>query len=282
MADVEGTRTFQVAAATRTTGSWVATPASWPALSPTSSESAPPPGFWTSAAVPARSRPWRSTVPAPRTCPATDPTPAFVEVCRARNPGVDVRREPPSRCPSDDGVFDCAAAQLVFHFVSDPTLAVGGDDPGGATRRSDRRVRLGLRGGMEMLRTFWDAALAIDPKAPDEARTLRFGRQGELADLLGAAGLAEVSETTLRGQFPLRHVRRVVGRLRLRASGLLVRTVPGLSPDRQAALRQTLFELLGEPTGEFTLDAVALAARAARPATNHGPGRRRSESPSTA
>jgi len=55
-----------------------------------------------------------------------------------------------------------------------------------------------------------------------------------------------------------------------------------LSPDRQAALRQTLFELLGEPTGEFTLDAVALGARAARPATITDLSRRPSESLSTA
>ena len=42
--------------------------------------------------------------------------------------------------------------------------------------------------GMEMLRHFWDAALTIDPDAPDEAGTLRFGRPGEIAELFDGVG----------------------------------------------------------------------------------------------
>jgi len=41
------------------------------------------------------------------------------------------------------------------------------------------------------------SALTVDPDAPDEARTLRFGREGEIATLLEAAGFEEVVETTL-------------------------------------------------------------------------------------
>jgi len=212
---------------------------------------------------------------------ATDPTPAFVEVCRARNPGVDVRLGTAEQMPFRDGVFDCAAAQLVFHFLSDPTLAVA---------EMTRVVRPGgviagcvwdFAEGMEMLRTFWDAASAIDPNAPDEARTLRFGRQGELADLLGAAGLVDISETTLRVSSRYATFDELWGGFRSGVGPAGAYCV-ALSPDRQAALRQTLFELLGEPTGEFTLDAVALGARAARPATITDLSRRPSESPSTA
>ena len=37
-----------------------------------------------------------------------------------------------------------------------------------------------FEGGMQMLRAFWDAASSIDPDAPDELHTMRFGRAGEL------------------------------------------------------------------------------------------------------
>jgi SAM-dependent methyltransferase len=195
---------------------------------------------------------------------AADPTPAFVEVCRVRHPGVDVRQEPAEHLSFDDEVFDCAAAQLVFHFVSDPTLAVA---------EMARVVRPGgviaacvwdFEEGMEMLRTFWDAALAIDPEAPDEARTLRFGRQGELAELLGAAGLAEVAETTLRVSSRYATFDELWDSF-VSGVGPAGAYCAGLSPQRRAALRQTFFELLGEPAAAFTLGAVALAARAQRP-----------------
>ncbi len=197
---------------------------------------------------------------------AIDPTVAFVEACRIRHPGVDVRQGAAEQMSFADEVFDCAAAQLVFHFVSDPTLAVA---------EMTRVVRAGgviagcvwdFAEGMEMLRSFWDAALAVDLEAPDEARTLRFGRQGELAELLGAAGLAEVSETTLR--VSSRYA--TFGEL---WDGFLSGVGPAgayctaLSPDRRDAVRVSLFELLGKPAGEFTLGAVARAARAVRPAT---------------
>lgn len=195
---------------------------------------------------------------------AIDPTAAFVESCRAAHPGVDVRQEDAEHISFADGTFDCASAQLVLHFVSDPTRAVA---------EMTRVVRTGgviagcvwdFAEGMEMLRTFWDAALAIDPEAPDEARTMRFGRQAELADLLGTAGLADVSETTLR--VSSRYA--TFGELWdgfLSGAGPAGAYCVGLSPDRQAAMRHAVFELLGEPVGAFTLNAVARAARGVRP-----------------
>src|SRR3954468_429159 len=54
---------------------------------------------------------------------ACDPSPPFVADCAARHPGVDVRLGRAEEIPFDDARFDRAMAQLVLHFVSDPTLA---------------------------------------------------------------------------------------------------------------------------------------------------------------
>ena len=50
--------------------------------------------------------------------------------------------------------------------------------------------------GMVMLRQFWDAALAVDPGAPDE-QGLAFGGPGEIADLFETSGFVDIVESTL-------------------------------------------------------------------------------------
>ncbi len=129
---------------------------------------------------------------------ACDPSPPFVTECASRCVGVDVREGRAEAIPFGDETFDAALAQLVLHFVSDPALAAG---------ELRRVVRPGgvvgtcvwdSEEGMEMLRHFWAAALVVDPSAPADAHILRFGRKGEVAGLLVAAGLVDVSETTLR------------------------------------------------------------------------------------
>src|SRR5262245_21780510 len=123
---------------------------------------------------------------------ACDPSPRFVEECRSRLPGVDVRLGRAEEIPFEDERFDAALAQLVLHFVSDPPVAIV---------EMARTVRPGGVVGacvwdfakeMEMLRHFWDAASALDPDAPDEARTLRFGAPGEIVELFEGAGLLQV------------------------------------------------------------------------------------------
>ena len=129
---------------------------------------------------------------------ACDPSPSFVADCSARHPGVRVELGRAESIPFDTDRFDHAMAQLVLHFVSEPEQAA---------REMARVVRPGgvvsacvwdFDDGMEMLRGFWDAASSIDSHAPDEARTMRFGRGGEIADLFDAVGLTDTVESTLR------------------------------------------------------------------------------------
>lgn len=194
---------------------------------------------------------------------AVDPSEPFVVSCRARHPGVDVRVGRAEDLPVDDSAHDVALAQLVLHFTSDPAAAAS---------EMARAVRPGgtvgacvwdFSGGMEMLRLYWDAALAVDPEAPDEARTLRFGRPGEIAELFDAAGLADVEESTLTVASTYRDVDELW-------SGFLAGIGPAgthclsLPEDARAGLREEVERRLGHPGGTFTLGAVARCAVARR------------------
>src|SRR5262245_28658674 len=51
---------------------------------------------------------------------AIDPSEPFVEECRSRNPGVDVRIGAAESLPFPDASFDAALAQLAFQFMHEP------------------------------------------------------------------------------------------------------------------------------------------------------------------
>ena len=195
---------------------------------------------------------------------ACDPSAPFLQECAARHPGVDVRPGRAEAIPFDDGAFDVVLAQLVLHFVSD--AAQTADEFRRVLRPGGRAAACvwDFVGGMQMLRQFWDAALTLDPQAPDEARTLRFGRAGEIADLLVEAGFRDVSETALT-------VEATYGDYDELWSGFLAGIGPagaycvGLPAPSRAALRQELFRGLGSPVGAFSLSAVARCASGLAP-----------------
>ena len=195
---------------------------------------------------------------------AFDPSPPFVAECAARHPGVQVRHGRAEEIPFADGVVDSALAQLVLHFVEDAPRAAGEFRrvlrPGGVIAA----CVWDFAEGMQMLRHFWDAALAVDPEAPDEAQTLRFGREGEIPDLLVSAGFEDVVETTL-------DVGVTYSGFDELWSGFLAGIGPagsycvGLSEERRSAVRSGVFQRLGSPTGEFVLTARARSARGRAP-----------------
>ncbi len=195
---------------------------------------------------------------------ALDPSPPFVAECATRHPGVDVRSGRAEAIPFEDASFDSVLAQLVLHFVTDPARAAA---------ELRRVVRPGgiaaacvwdFAQGMEMLRHFWDAALTVDSDAPDEAQAMRFGRAGELVELLEAAGFHEVTETTLE-------VASTYGEFEELWSGFLAGIGPAgsfcvsLSDEQRSAVREELFRRIGAPTGPFTLAATARCAHGRAP-----------------
>lgn len=195
---------------------------------------------------------------------AVDPAPGFVHACRERHPGVEVRCAAAEELPFGDNEFAAAAAQLVFHFVSDPIRAAVQMSrvvrPDGVVAATVWDVAE----GMHMLRAFWDAALTLEPEAPDEARVLRFGRPGELAATFAEAGLREVEETTVTVSTRYRAFDELwSGFLAgIGPAGTYAVTRPPAERDR---LRDALFDRLDRPDGPFTLTAVARMARARIP-----------------
>src|SRR5919197_6013876 len=94
---------------------------------------------------------------------AVDPDPAAVETCGARLPGVAVLVAAAEALPFADREFDVVLAQLVVSLMADPQKGAG------EMRRVARRGGVvatcvwDFAGGMTLLRTFWDAATALDP-----------------------------------------------------------------------------------------------------------------------
>ena len=191
---------------------------------------------------------------------ACDPSPPFVAVCAARNPGVDVRAGTAEQVPFADGSVDAALAQLVLHFVGDPPAAVAELSrvvkPGGTIAA----CVWDFFAGMELLRAFWDAALTIDSDAPDEAHSLRFGRLGELSQWLSDGGCTDVAETTLTVTSTYRDFDEFWASIG-DGVGPVGSYLQSRSDDDRQRLHAALFERLGRPDGSFTLSAVARAAK---------------------
>jgi hypothetical protein len=118
-------------------------------------------------------------------------------------------------------------------------------------------------GEMQMLRTFWDAALALDPAAPDEARVMNYIDPDSLRDLWLRTSLRDVEVAPLVVQ--------------VEYAGFddywqpfLSGTGPGghycvsLNAAQRTALRDECRRRLGTDSGTFTLSARAWAVRGVR------------------
>jgi SAM-dependent methyltransferase len=94
-----------------------------------------------------------------------------------------------------DGSFDDTMALLVMNFIPDHDKAIG------EMRRVTRPQGVvsacvwDYNEGMQMLRFFWDEAVALDPAIePKDERHMKLSRRGQLAELWKKAGLLNVQE----------------------------------------------------------------------------------------
>ncbi|MEW6582982.1 MAG: methyltransferase domain-containing protein [Actinomycetota bacterium] len=190
----------------------------------------------------------------PERVAGVDPSEPFVGAARAAVPGADARLGAAERMPFADGSFDVVLSQLVVNFMDDPHAGVA--EMRRVARRSVASCVWDYAGEMTMLRAFWDAALEIDPDAPDEGRMMRHCSPEALSALWTRAGLREVETRALVVEaayddfddywspFPTG----------LAPSGAYCAS---LGEDAQRALREACFRRLGAPAGPFTLTARA-------------------------
>ena len=125
-----------------------------------------------------------------------DPSEGFVSFARDHVRGEHVAFEvgDAMKLPYDHDDFDAAVSGLVLNFVPDATRAVG---------EMARVTRVGgvvgayvwdYAGEMQLMRHFWDAAVALDPAALDldEGRRFPICRPDPLSEMFRGAGPRDV------------------------------------------------------------------------------------------
>lgn len=138
---------------------------------------------------------------APASVLGIDPSDKFISYARQRLNDARMRFEMGSAedLPVEPASFDVAVSGLVLNFLTKPAAALA------EMKRALREH--GLIGayvwdyaeGMQMLRHFWDAAIASDPgaKEKDEGRRFPLCHPEELARLFEAAGLNQVETSAI-------------------------------------------------------------------------------------
>jgi ubiquinone/menaquinone biosynthesis C-methylase UbiE len=193
---------------------------------------------------------------------AVDTSEPFIEACRRRVPDADVRVARAEALPYEDDSFDAVLSQLVVNFIPDVTQGMAEmrrvTRPGGTVAG----CVWDYKGEMTMLRTFWDAASALDPDGAGpvvEGRIMPFAQPEDLETLWSEAGLDDVKVVPLVAEasyddfddlwapFPT-------------GVGPAGRYAASLDADAQATLHDEFFRRLGEPQGPFALSARAWCA----------------------
>lgn len=189
-----------------------------------------------------------------------DPSEPFVEAARALVPGADVRLAAGEQLPFDSATFDVVTSQLVVNFMED--AAAGVAEMCRVARRTVGSCVWDYTGEMTMLRSFWDAALELDPNAPDEGLTMRYANPDELAVLWARAGLHDVTTEALVVEADYQDFDDYWSPFTagIAPSGAYCAS---LDDEPRAALREACFRRLGSPSGPFTLTARAWLARGA-------------------
>ena len=192
---------------------------------------------------------------------AVDPSEPFVAACRERHPAADVQRAAAEQLPFGDGAFDAALAQLVVNFMADAPAGV---------RELARVTRPGgvvaaavwdYGEGMTILRAFWDAALTLDPDAPDE-RHFPYCTPDELRALWAGLEDVRVEEAQVRASYTGFEDLWAPLESGVAPSGAFTTS---LEPARRAQLKRGLRERLAVGEEPFELSARAWVVTGSRP-----------------
>jgi len=198
-----------------------------------------------------------------------DPSEGFLATARRRADDARARFHvgDAQALPIDDAAADAAVSGLVLNFVPDPAKAIA---------EMRRVVRSGgivalyvwdYAGEMQLIRCFWDAAIALDPAAHDldEARRFPICQPAALKSLLQGAGLDRVESRTIDVPTVFRDFDDFWSPF-LGGQGPAPTYCAALSEDRREELRERLRAMLAaEADGTLRLTARAFAVRGVRP-----------------
>jgi SAM-dependent methyltransferase len=194
-----------------------------------------------------------------------DPAAAYVASARAKRPSDRLTFEvgDARKLRFEDAAFDRTLSLLVINFIPDPQKALLEMKRVTRHRGTVAAAVWDYGEGMEMLRTFWDAAIALRPGdgAKDERHMPLCGR-GELAAFWRRGGLESVVEEglTIETRFGSFDDYWIPFTLKQGPAGAYV---AGLAPAEREALRLRLRQrFVGDgPDHPFVLNARAWAVR---------------------
>ncbi len=205
----------------------------------------------------------------PREVAGVDPSEGFISHARlhTHNSRANFQTGDAQHLPLEDGAFDAVVSGLVLNFVPSPARAASEMArvacPGGTVAA----YVWDYAEGMQLMRYFWDAAIALDPAARELDEGLRFPlcRTFALRKLLNDAGFerTEVRIIDVPTEFtdfddywsPF-----------LGGQGPAPSYCASLSEERRARLRDRLKATLPtDPDGRIHLTARAFAVRGVKP-----------------
>jgi SAM-dependent methyltransferase len=198
-----------------------------------------------------------------------DPATAYVAYARRTHNGAGTRFVigDGQDIPFDDGAFDRTLSLLALNFMPDPQKAAA--EMMRVTRRGGILASAvwDYGDGMQMLRVFWNAAIALRPadERLDE-RHMRLCRHGEVTALWRSLGLRDVTEGTLTIRTPFAGFDDYWAPF-LQKQGPAGHYVAMLAPgDRESLRRELQRRLVGDGADHaFTLTARAWASRGVIP-----------------
>jgi SAM-dependent methyltransferase len=199
-----------------------------------------------------------------------DPSLQYVSYADSRKTGSNVRFQTGDarKLPFETGQFNATTSLLVLNFVPDVDEAMAElrrvTRPGG----SISAAVWDYGDGMQMLRLFWDAAVALDPSAePRDEKHMPLCRAGQLAILFRNTGLVDIREKALEITCRFASFDDYWDPF-LERQGPAGSYVAGLTESRRVALRDRLRSLLlrsAKTDGSLDLRARVWAARGTVP-----------------
>lgn len=136
----------------------------------------------------------------PAAVTGVEPSPGFLATARANlGARAELKEGSATLIPLPGAAVDVVVSGLVLNFVAEPRAAMAEMSRVTAPGGTIAAYVWDYAGKMELMRIFWDAAVALDPGAARQDEGVRFAlcRPEALSALFAEAGLADVRTTTI-------------------------------------------------------------------------------------